>query len=98
MNERGAPIADVVNAIVEVAAESGRSGTFTGDVGHALASVADKVTERIVREAEFNGFVSGWQEAVSASYGPHAGAQVYRMPRQSTNRQNSKDRSARTDT
>ncbi len=97
MSERGAPIVDVVTAIVEVAADSGRSGTFTGDVAHALASVADKVTERVVREAEFNGFVSGWQEAVSTSCGPHTGAQVYRMPRQSAPRQNSKDWSARSD-
>ncbi|MFF5130748.1 hypothetical protein ACFY41_27950 [Streptomyces syringium] len=73
-------LAEVVAATVEVAAESGSAGVFTGEVAQALAAVVGKVADRAVDAAELSGFVSGWQEAIEAvGEDASAGAQVVRM-------------------
>lgn len=73
-------LADVMAAVVEVAAESGESGAYTADVARTLTAVVGKVAARIAVEAETRGFRSGWGEAVAlASGGKAEGAQVFRM-------------------
>ncbi|MFH9297633.1 hypothetical protein [Streptomyces sp. NPDC017520] len=73
-------LADVVAAAVEVAAESGESGTYTAEVAHTLTAVVGKVGARVAVEAETRGFRSGWSEAIAlASGGAEGGAQVLRM-------------------
>ncbi|MFF4168574.1 hypothetical protein [Streptomyces sp. NPDC001744] len=62
-------LTEVVAAAVEVAAEAGEAGTYTGDVARTLSAVVGKVGARIAVEAEIRGFSSGWQEAVA-----HVGA------------------------
>ncbi|MFF8830638.1 hypothetical protein [Streptomyces sp. NPDC015131] len=80
-------LADVAAAVVEVAAESGEAGTYTGGVGRALSAVVAKVGARVAVDAELRGFSSGWQEAVatlSGDRGPApavpASAPVFPMP------------------
>nr|WSW67390.1 hypothetical protein OG461_14890 [Streptomyces sp. NBC_00995] len=73
-------LADVMAAAVEVAAESGESGTYTADVARTLTAVVGKVAARVAVEAETRGFRSGWGEAVAlTSGGKGEGAQVFRM-------------------
>ncbi|MFJ1801195.1 hypothetical protein ACIQWZ_13695 [Streptomyces sp. NPDC098077] len=73
-------LADVVAAAVEVAAESGESGTYTAEVARTLTAVVGKVGARVAVEAETRGFRSGWGEAIAlASGGADGGAQVFRM-------------------
>ncbi|GAA4073920.1 hypothetical protein GCM10022284_07150 [Streptomyces hundungensis] len=74
-------VSDVVIATVEVAADSANSGSFTPEVAQALTAVVGKVAERAIGDAELNGFVTGWQEAM-ATLGDDspAGAQVYQVP------------------
>ncbi|MEU1309959.1 hypothetical protein ABZ419_13845 [Streptomyces cinnamoneus] len=74
---------DVVAATVEVAAESGQEGVFTDEVARALTAVVGKIAVKAVADAEVDGFVNGWQEAVAVLGDKPAtarGAQVYRMP------------------
>ncbi|MFF8956285.1 hypothetical protein [Streptomyces sp. NPDC014894] len=59
-------LAEVVAAAVEVAAEEGEAGTYSGAVARTLTSVVGKVGARIAVDAEIRGFTSGWQEAVRA--------------------------------
>ncbi|MDT0610114.1 hypothetical protein [Streptomyces lancefieldiae] len=74
-------LADVVDAVVEVAAESGESGTYTAEVARTLAAVVGKVGARIAMESETRGFRCGWREAVVlAADGAQDEAQVFRMP------------------
>jgi hypothetical protein len=73
-------LADVMAAVVEVAAESGESGTYTADVARTLTAVVSKVGARVAVEAETRGFRSGWGEAVALTTGgTDDGAQVFRM-------------------
>ncbi|MFE4693740.1 hypothetical protein ACFRH6_27285 [Streptomyces sp. NPDC056749] len=73
-------LADVMAAVVEVAAESGESGTYTADVARTLTAVVGKVGARIAVEAETRGFRSGWGEAVALTTGgSDDDAQVLRM-------------------
>ncbi|WLQ41303.1 hypothetical protein P8A22_15675 [Streptomyces laculatispora] len=73
-------LADVMAAVIEVAAESGESGTYTADVARTLTAVVGKVAARIAVEAETRGFRSGWGEAVALTAGGKGeGAQVFRM-------------------
>ncbi|MFJ9638292.1 hypothetical protein [Streptomyces sp. NPDC101178] len=73
-------LADVMAAAVEVAAESGESGTYTAEVARTLTAVVGKVGARIAVEAETRGFRSGWGEAVAlVSGGAEGGGQVLRM-------------------
>ncbi|GGT32067.1 hypothetical protein [Streptomyces purpureus] len=58
-------LTDVVAAAVEVAAEAGEAGTYTGDMARTLTAVVGKVGARIAVEAEMRGFTGGWQEAVA---------------------------------
>ncbi|RLU83929.1 hypothetical protein CTZ27_27550 [Streptomyces griseocarneus] len=83
MSTHSDPLAEVVAATLEVAAESGDAGAFTGEVARTLSAVVRKVAARGAEAAELRGFVSGWQEAVSAmdAEGGPAGAQVYRIHR-----------------
>ncbi|MFS0696588.1 hypothetical protein [Streptomyces nitrosporeus] len=74
-------LADVMAAVVEVAAESGESGTYTAEVARTLTAVVGKVGARIAVEAEVRGFRSGWSEAMELAAGaPESGAEVLRMP------------------
>ncbi|MER5782447.1 hypothetical protein ABT104_12085 [Streptomyces mobaraensis] len=66
MSARSDRLTDVVAATVEVAAESGHAGTFTDEVAQALTAVVGKVAARVADDAERDGFVNGWQEAVRA--------------------------------
>ncbi|MBZ4320604.1 hypothetical protein [Streptomyces huiliensis] len=74
-------LADVVAATVEVAAESGHAGAFTDEVAQALTAVVGKVAARVTDDAERDGFVSGWQEAVQTmeAEGGAAHARVFRI-------------------
>jgi hypothetical protein len=74
-------VSDVVTATVEVAADSATAGSFTPEVARALTAVVGKVAERVIGDAELNGFVTGWQEAM-ATLGDDtpADAQVYQVP------------------
>ncbi|MGI5338625.1 hypothetical protein ACQEVS_15060 [Streptomyces sp. CA-181903] len=74
-------LVDVVAATVEVAAESGHAGAFTDEVAQALTAVVGKVAARAVDDAERDGFVSGWQEAVRAMEVEEGadGARVFRI-------------------
>ncbi|MFF5633856.1 hypothetical protein [Streptomyces sp. NPDC012825] len=58
-------LTEVVAAAVEVAAEAGEDGTYTGDMARTLSAVVAKVGARIAVEAEISGFSSGWREAVA---------------------------------
>nr|WP_240981577.1 MULTISPECIES: hypothetical protein [unclassified Streptomyces] len=77
---------EVVVAAVEVAAEAGEAGRYTGDVGRTLAAVVGKVGARIAVDAEVRGFASGWQEALGGAAartvraGSRRGAQVRTGP------------------
>ncbi|MFE9258608.1 hypothetical protein [Streptomyces sp. NPDC006879] len=57
-------LTEVVAAAVEVAAEAGESGTYSGEVARTLTALVIKVGARIAVDAEVRGFTSGWQEAV----------------------------------
>ncbi|MEV7865061.1 hypothetical protein AB0P17_02930 [Streptomyces sp. NPDC088124] len=57
-------LSEIVGVVVEVAAEAGESGTYTGETARTLTAVAVKVGARIAVEAEVRGFTGGWQEAV----------------------------------
>lgn len=75
-------LTEVVAVAVEVAAEAGESGTYTGEIARTLTAVVGKIGARIVVDAEVRGFTSGWQEAVRhvSSPGPELDdAQVLRM-------------------
>ncbi|MEV7089053.1 hypothetical protein AB0O07_24720 [Streptomyces sp. NPDC093085] len=58
-------LGEIVAVVVEVAAEAGESGTYTGEMGRTLTAVAAKVGARVAVEAEVRGFTGGWQEAVA---------------------------------
>ncbi|MFE3602917.1 hypothetical protein ACFXP3_19965 [Streptomyces sp. NPDC059096] len=58
-------LSEIVAVVVEVAAEAGESGTYTGEMARTLTAVAVKVGARIAVEAEVRGFTGGWQEAVA---------------------------------
>ncbi|MFF4184451.1 hypothetical protein ACFYZ9_14780 [Streptomyces sp. NPDC001691] len=74
-------VSDVVIASVEVAADSATAGSFTPEVARALTAVVGKVAERAMGDAELNGFVTGWQEAMATLEGDApADAQVYQVP------------------
>ncbi|MFC8271688.1 hypothetical protein ACFUJR_03925 [Streptomyces sp. NPDC057271] len=59
-------LAEVVAAAVEVAAEAGEAGTYTGEVARTLTALVGKVGARLAVDAEIRGFASGWQEALRA--------------------------------
>ncbi|MFE3827314.1 hypothetical protein [Streptomyces sp. NPDC059092] len=58
-------LSEIVAVVVEVAAEAGESGTYTGEMARTLTAVAVKVGARVAVEAEVRGFAGGWQEAVT---------------------------------
>lgn len=62
-------LADIVAAVVEVAAESGESGTYTEEVARTLTAVVGKAGARLTLEAETRGFRFGWGEAVALTAG-----------------------------
>ncbi|MEU8519771.1 hypothetical protein [Streptomyces sp. NBC_01216] len=78
-------LTEVVAAAVEVAAEAGERGSYTGEVARTLTAVVGKVGARIAVDAEIRGFTSGWQEALRAAPaqtacgGARVSAQVLRM-------------------
>ncbi|MEO3974253.1 hypothetical protein [Streptomyces sp. CAU 1734] len=78
-------LAEVVAAAVEVAAEAGESGRWTGEVARTLTAVVGKVGARITVDAEIRGFSSGWQEAArtgpGVGTGTGIGAEAGRFPR-----------------
>ncbi len=77
----GERLADVVAAAVEVAADAGEAGTYTGEVARALAAVVNKVAVRATIDAEVRGFTSGWREAMDLVSGDDtAMARVLRLP------------------
>ncbi|WP_255306019.1 hypothetical protein [Streptomyces sp. Wb2n-11] len=77
----GERLADVVAAAVEVAAEAGEAGTYTGEVARALAAVVNKVAVRATIDAEVRGFTSGWREAMDLVSGDDTGTvRILRLP------------------
>ncbi|PWS42575.1 hypothetical protein DKT74_21435 [Streptomyces sp. ZEA17I] len=79
-------LADVVAAAVEVAAESGESGTYTAEVARTLTAVVGKVGARVAVEAETRGFRSGWGEAIALVGWSSPPPPSPRRPRRSSHR------------
>ncbi|MFJ1591881.1 hypothetical protein ACIOD0_16770 [Kitasatospora albolonga] len=81
VSSAGDRLADVVAAVVEVAAEAGEAGTYTVEMAQTVAAVLNKVAARVVIDAEVRGFTSGWREAMDLAVGGGAdAARTVRLP------------------